>query len=102
MSYTPRPFDLAGQRFGRLLVIGEVEPLYSGKTLRRRVACQCDCGNIAHIRIDVLKRGVRSCGCGRKKIHGRKQGITLTPEEKSSRFFMALRKKIKNMNQEMH
>lgn len=57
--------DYNGQRFGRLVVIGEGEPLItkSGKK-RRRLLCQCDCGRQTVAQPSNLVHGsVRSCGC---------------------------------------
>lgn len=49
--------DLSGQRFGRLVVIGEANE--SG-----RVVCRCDCGNTKVIAKASLTSGAtRSCGC---------------------------------------
>lgn len=52
--------DLAGQRFGKLLVEREEE---SGDA-NRRWLCRCDCGGRRLVRQDLLRRGVvKSCGC---------------------------------------
>lgn len=62
--------DLTGQRFGRLVVIGETG--YATKTGLRFLQCKCDCGNIVSVRIDRLTGGrQKSCGCLRKE-NGRK------------------------------
>jgi hypothetical protein len=56
--------DLTGQRFSRLLVLGEAP-----KELRRRPGritwiCACDCGEFCLTEADLLKNGhTRSCGC---------------------------------------
>ena len=53
--------DLAGQRFGRLVVQRMTE-----KRIRRNVVwlCVCDCGNCVEIRGGDLQSGrTRSCGC---------------------------------------
>ena len=53
--------NLLGQRFGRLLVIGEAENTRAGKA---RWLCQCDCGNQKVITAGNLKSGyTHSCGC---------------------------------------
>ena len=57
--------DLAGERFGRLVVIEQAEP-HKG-----RIAwlCQCDCGNQKIATTAVLRKGLtKSCGCLRKEI----------------------------------
>lgn len=66
--------NLIGQRYGKLIVIKEVERHYqqSGKPVRRWL-CKCDCGNEKVIYQSSLRSGnTKSCGCGceenRKKI----------------------------------
>lgn len=62
--------DLAGQRFGRLIVTGEnPEPYVSpgGKKVRRW-DCLCDCGSHVTVLQNALTAGhkaTRSCGCAR-------------------------------------
>jgi len=61
--------DMIGMRFGRLTVIGEVEPYIdpSGQT-GRKLKLKCDCGDITETLWKCLKRGTtRSCGCLRKE-----------------------------------
>lgn len=54
--------NLLNQKFGRLLVISEAEPV--GKRNRPAWHCQCDCGNIKIIKSEELKSGdTKSCGC---------------------------------------
>ena len=73
------------QRFGKLTIIKEVEPLYSpqGKT-RRIFECKCDCGNIKNIRLSLLTSNqTTSCGCFHKQTISnifKKHGDSLTPE----------------------
>lgn len=57
--------DLTGQRFGRLVVTGEVH----GHGQSHRVwACRCDCGADTKVAHGSLKRGaIRSCGCLRRE-----------------------------------
>lgn len=68
----------SGQRFGRLVVIGEAEPLRydypSGKmTVDRRIICRCDCGNATTVSLGHARRGRSlSCGCLRQEITGRR------------------------------
>lgn len=54
-----------GQRFGRLVVIGEERaetPDHNGS--RRLFVCQCDCGNIKKYTLSqLLNPTIRSCGC---------------------------------------
>ena len=70
--------NLAGQRFGRLVVIRD-----SGQRVKGKGSviweCQCGCGNVTVVRGDVLTRGgTKSCGCfqrdstrARATIHGK-------------------------------
>lgn len=53
-------YDLTGQRFGKLVVLGRGESKGPGRTAWR---CRCDCGNEKTIRGDALKGGsTKSCG----------------------------------------
>lgn len=57
----PKISDLAGQRFGKLVVISKTD-------LRRRRyvvwKCICDCGNICYVPSSYLHDGrTKSCGC---------------------------------------
>lgn len=57
-----RKLNLIGQKFNKLLVISEAEPV--GKRKRSAWLCQCDCGILKVIMGDNLKRGeTKSCGC---------------------------------------
>lgn len=56
---------LEGERYGKLVVMEEAEPIYSktGKMIRRW-KCKCDCGNITIVRHGDLRNGSTvSCGC---------------------------------------
>lgn len=57
--------DLTGDRFGRLLVLGEA-PRLNGL---RHWLCLCDCGNCKSVWMDSLRRGdILSCGCFQSEI----------------------------------
>ena len=63
VCYKPTPI---GERFGRLVVIGDggwyESP--SGKSRARLVRCKCDCGKEITVRLPYLKNGkTTSCGC---------------------------------------
>lgn len=59
--------DYIGQRFGRLVVIGEV-PIAERNCKTRLMICQCDCGNIVNVRAPNLASGnSTSCGCFAKE-----------------------------------
>ena len=59
--------DLTGQRFGKLLVIGQdMETPNNGKGARW--ICKCDCGNTVSVLSGRLRSGqTQSCGCGRNQ-----------------------------------
>ena len=60
--------DLAGMKFGRLLVIGISRKVPSGKRDRYYWNCRCDCGNTKEVRTDCLtSKYVQSCGCLKKE-----------------------------------
>lgn len=80
-----RTLDLAGKRFGRLLVLRRGENCGSGK---RRWFCQCDCGSSEKlITGGNLQSGTStSCGCLRKEraratltSHGHTRGKKVSP-----------------------
>lgn len=53
-------YDITGQRFGKLVVLGKGESKGPGRTTWN---CLCDCGNKKIIRGDALKSGyTKSCG----------------------------------------
>lgn len=63
--------DLIGQRFDRLVVIGQDDDYVSssGKHYSKWI-CQCDCGSppISVTRSNLIQKHVRSCGCLNKEI----------------------------------
>src|SRR5437899_7113445 len=60
----PPKISLIGKRFGRLKVVEEALPLYSGRAKITRWICQCDCGKTIIIRHGNLSDGhSQSCGC---------------------------------------
>ena len=65
-----RFIDLTGQRFGKLVAIGNAGlfPQYRNTTMQgRRWMCRCDCGQTKVIRAAALRSGhIESCGCTRK------------------------------------
>ena len=64
---TRRRKSLTGQRFGRLVVVKNVEPDKYGAS---RYLCRCDCGNQTIVGISKLRSGdTWSCGCAKYK-HG--------------------------------
>ena len=82
--------NLLGQKFERLLVIAEAEPV--GVKKRAAWLCQCDCGNQKVVKSEELKSGdTKSCGCwNQEKRKERVAGlysvnIKYTPQEASAR-----------------
>ena len=72
-SAKKRISDLAGQRFGRLLVVRATDQRNNNKVVWE---CKCDCGNTVYIKSTLLKNGTtKSCGCLRKEtaIENRRQ-----------------------------
>jgi len=67
-----RKIDRTGQRYGRLIVIGEAEKLPGNKNTRW--LCRCDCGNTTKVFTSHLASGaIISCGCygaERRTKHG--------------------------------
>lgn len=65
MAGRRKHIDLTGQRFGRLLVVKEVERNKFGHI---QWLCQCDCGNTVVSSTSVLRAGKRvSCGCAQPR-----------------------------------
>lgn len=75
--------DMAGQRFGRLLVSERVVVENRGRTDQARWRCVCDCGGQIVVTGSALRTGRnKSCGCYRKDRAGnlyRKHGLSKTP-----------------------
>lgn len=68
MGYRKIPAN-KGDRYGRLVIIKEVEPRSHKAYKERRVLCQCDCGNINIVSFHQLRAGrISSCGCYRKEF----------------------------------
>jgi hypothetical protein len=57
----PRYFNIAGQKFGRLLALRYVGSTKSGQA---KWECKCDCGNHCVVKATYLLKGnTKSCGC---------------------------------------
>lgn len=57
--------DIAGERFGMLLVLSYA---FTNKNRKAVWLCQCDCGNKAHVAGSKLRQGsTQSCGCLKKR-----------------------------------
>jgi hypothetical protein len=83
-----RKKDVIGFRFGRLVVVADIEPILSGVQRQRAVRCECDCGALGEYRLCSLRSGnTTSCGCfarestsTRSRLAFRTHGGTGTPE----------------------
>lgn len=53
-------FDLLGQKFGKLTVVGRA---LNGKHRESRWECDCECGRHIIVGGHSLKAGTKSCGC---------------------------------------
>lgn len=60
-----KKYDLVGQKFHCLKVVGLAEPkMYKCGLLEKRWLCKCDCGNETDSNTTLLLRGIKkSCGC---------------------------------------
>lgn len=71
--------NLIGQKFGKLTVISMADRVKSGKNIKIRWRCICDCGEEITVRGDGLTTGnSKSCGCliKEKLIHNNKKRKT--------------------------
>lgn len=61
--------DLTGQRFGKLIVLKQVEDKIKPNGVHEAMwNCKCDCGNECNVRGATLKNGdTTSCGCYQKE-----------------------------------
>jgi hypothetical protein len=70
--------DLTGQRFGRLVVIGQSKTRAYGRVLAWD--CRCDCGTVKPLITSVLNSGsTKSCGCLKRECKPpilRKHGLS--------------------------
>lgn len=70
-----RKLDLTGEKYGRLTVIKEVEPV----GYKRRYLCKCVCGNEKIVKMNKLRDGTtKSCGCYNKERVSETQSLDLT------------------------
>lgn len=67
--YGMRKENLVGRKFGRLLVVEEVQPK-PGKPKRPQWKCKCECGNtiIVHRGCDLKSGNTTSCGCLKSEV----------------------------------
>lgn len=64
-----------GAKYGRLLILREIEPVIYPYGSYKRVECICDCGNTVKVRLSKVLTGLtKSCGCiKREKLVSRNQ-----------------------------
>jgi hypothetical protein len=56
--------DLLGEKYGRLTVIAEADPIYYNGRKASRWLCKCDCGATVLVTTNKLRAGsTKSCGC---------------------------------------
>lgn len=67
----PRPKDLLGLRFGKLVVLSEAERFrYPCGLIQRQWVCACDCGRVVTVKARYLLNGdTKSCGCFFEESH---------------------------------
>lgn len=85
--------DVIGQRYGRLVVLAEVEP----KGKQRRVICQCDCGEQPTVFLTNLNQG-RTTSC-RRCGYARNHGHTVGKRKNGSQFASKTYKSWESMKQ---
>jgi hypothetical protein len=62
--------EMAGRRFGRLLVLAPAGCWYEGRARRAAWRCVCDCGNgYTTTGAQLREKRVVSCGCWRREHH---------------------------------
>lgn len=61
-----------GQKFYWLTIVGEGEPVYYGSRWRKRLKCECECGNtVVDVAANIKKGQRKSCGCKNYQVpHG--------------------------------
>lgn len=58
-----------GDKYGRLVIIKEVEPIKRKSYNERRVLCKCECGKEKVVSLHPLLKGkIKSCGCYLKEL----------------------------------
>lgn len=56
--------NIVGQKYGKLTILKELEPILKNGTRKRIVLCKCECGNIIETQLYYLTDGHKnSCGC---------------------------------------
>lgn len=91
-----RMIDLAGQRFGRLVVLERTENSPKGEA---RWLCQCDCGKLHTVTSSYLRNGrSRSCGCLNKEVAARTRTTHGETESRLYRIWRNMKSRCENPN----
>lgn len=95
--------EIAGQRFGRLVVVSYVGPDRNGHSLW---SCRCDCGGQVQTLVNYLRRGdTKSCGCikpRRNKGGSRSHGHCLRGENKATPTYRSWRSMVERCTKASH
>lgn len=92
-----------GQCYGRLTIVSEITSCRQpcGK-LKRRIACNCECGNTTIVELGSLRNGhVQSCGCLQREVVARigaastTHGLSTSP---TYRIWNAMKQRCANPN----
>lgn len=87
-----------GQRFGRLVVIGETPGRLIGGRPRRFLSCRCDCGVVVELELSHLKSDTRSCGCLKSEVLSQKARTHGMTESAEWRAWSHMRDRCENPN----
>jgi hypothetical protein len=58
----------SGAKFGRLIVVRQIEDRIFGGKKRHFFLCRCECGSFADVCIEFLGTHTKSCGCYKKEL----------------------------------
>lgn len=91
----------AGERYGRLTIVREVEPTGSSHKRVRRFLRRCDCGNEIVCRLPNLKSGTtKSCGCYRKFVASNRRDCHHLQNTRIYRIWCGMKRRCYNKHNE--
>ncbi len=91
----------AGERYGSLTIVREVEPTGSSHKRVRRFLCRCDCGNEIICRLPNLKSGTtKSCGCYRKFVASNRRDCHHLQNTRIYRIWCGMKRRCYNKHNE--
>jgi hypothetical protein len=68
--------DIVGKKFGRLTVIKRKNSKKSGKAIRSRVECECECGkHLITWTTNIISGRTLSCGCLASELTSRRNAV---------------------------